>query len=148
MSASIRQDIRLEGQWRRERQQDFVAPAELTSETSLSSLELDTLRSQKLADGKDFCSPNYKLSRIEDVYLWMRRSLPRLHVHYDISTNNITARTNQLPHPRQQHPHTRHVQDDRHARHQGSSRAYGNVGIDPRELNARANTASAIIGST
>lgn len=39
---------------------DFVTPAELSCETSLSSLELDTLRWQKLADGKDLFSPNYR----------------------------------------------------------------------------------------
>jgi hypothetical protein len=39
---------------------DFVTPAELSCETSLSSLELDTLRWQKLADGKDIFSPNYR----------------------------------------------------------------------------------------
>ncbi|KAF2268280.1 galactose oxidase [Lojkania enalia] len=39
---------------------DFVTPAELTCETSLSSLELDTLRWQKLADGKDLYSPNFR----------------------------------------------------------------------------------------
>jgi hypothetical protein len=39
---------------------DFVTPAELSCETSLSSLELDTLRWQKLADGKDLYNPNYR----------------------------------------------------------------------------------------
>lgn len=39
---------------------DFVTPAELSCETSLSSLELDTLRWQKLADGKDLFSPSYR----------------------------------------------------------------------------------------
>ncbi|USP79324.1 hypothetical protein yc1106_06598 [Curvularia clavata] len=39
---------------------DFVTPAELSCETSLSSLELDTLRWQKLAEGRDLYSPNYR----------------------------------------------------------------------------------------
>jgi hypothetical protein len=39
---------------------DFVTPAELSCETSLSSLELDTLRWQKLADGKDLFMSNYR----------------------------------------------------------------------------------------
>ncbi|KAF1955332.1 hypothetical protein CC80DRAFT_415615 [Byssothecium circinans] len=39
---------------------DFVTPAELSCETSLSSLELDTLRWQKLAEGKDLYSPNFR----------------------------------------------------------------------------------------
>lgn len=39
---------------------DFVTPADLSSETCLSSLELDNLRWQKLADGKDLFSPNFR----------------------------------------------------------------------------------------
>lgn len=39
---------------------DFVTPAELTCETSLSSLELDSLRWSKLADGKDIFDPRYR----------------------------------------------------------------------------------------
>jgi hypothetical protein len=54
---------------------DFVTPAELTSETSLSSLELDTLRWQKLADGKDLYSPNYRwhycTTNPEGTHAWL-----------------------------------------------------------------------------
>ncbi|KAF2199905.1 hypothetical protein GQ43DRAFT_375131 [Delitschia confertaspora ATCC 74209] len=39
---------------------DFVTPFEISCETSLSGLELDTLRWQKFADGKDLFSPNYR----------------------------------------------------------------------------------------
>ncbi|KAF2017551.1 hypothetical protein BU24DRAFT_343830 [Aaosphaeria arxii CBS 175.79] len=39
---------------------DFVTPMEVTCETSLSSLELDSLRWQKLADGKEIFSPTYR----------------------------------------------------------------------------------------
>jgi hypothetical protein len=41
---------------------DFVTPASVISsfDTSLSALELDTLRWQKLADGKDLFNPNYR----------------------------------------------------------------------------------------
>ncbi|KAF2758572.1 hypothetical protein EJ05DRAFT_531639 [Pseudovirgaria hyperparasitica] len=41
---------------------DFATPASFVSsyETSLSSLDLDTMRWQKLADGKDLFSPNYR----------------------------------------------------------------------------------------
>ncbi|KAF4548445.1 Kelch motif-containing protein 1 [Elsinoe fawcettii] len=41
---------------------DFVTPASVISslETSLSALDLDTLRWQRLADGKDLFNPNYR----------------------------------------------------------------------------------------
>lgn len=41
---------------------DFVTPASIMSsfETSLSALDLDTLRWQKLADGKDLFNPSYR----------------------------------------------------------------------------------------
>ncbi|PVI06759.1 kelch repeat protein [Periconia macrospinosa] len=39
---------------------DFVTPAELSCDTSLSSLELDSLRWQKLADGKDLYNPHFR----------------------------------------------------------------------------------------
>ncbi|KAF2273390.1 kelch repeat protein [Westerdykella ornata] len=39
---------------------DFVTPAELSCETGLSSLELDSLSWQKLADGKDLFDPNFR----------------------------------------------------------------------------------------
>ena len=54
---------------------DFVTPAELSCETSLSSLELDTLRWQKLADGKDLYSPNYRwhycTTNPEGTHAWL-----------------------------------------------------------------------------
>ncbi|KAF2735740.1 kelch repeat protein [Polyplosphaeria fusca] len=54
---------------------DFVTPAELTCETSLSSLELDTLRWQKLADGKDLFSPNFRwhycTTNTEGTHAWL-----------------------------------------------------------------------------
>ncbi|ORY14207.1 hypothetical protein BCR34DRAFT_479960 [Clohesyomyces aquaticus] len=54
---------------------DFVTPAELSCETSLSSLELDTLRWQKLADGKDLFSPNFRwhycTMNAEGTHAWL-----------------------------------------------------------------------------
>ncbi|KAL7780382.1 hypothetical protein CFE70_010405 [Pyrenophora teres f. teres 0-1] len=54
---------------------DFVTPAELSCETSLSSLELDTLRWQKLAEGKDLYSPNYRwhycTTNPEGTHAWL-----------------------------------------------------------------------------
>ncbi|KAF2864859.1 kelch repeat protein [Massariosphaeria phaeospora] len=54
---------------------DFVTPAELSCETGLSSLELDTLRWQKLADGKDLFSPNYRwhycTTNAEGTHAWL-----------------------------------------------------------------------------
>ncbi|KAF2115119.1 kelch repeat protein [Lophiotrema nucula] len=54
---------------------DFVTPAELSCETSLSSLELDTLRWQKLADGKDLFSPTYRwhycTTNTEGTHAWL-----------------------------------------------------------------------------
>ncbi|KAF1971537.1 hypothetical protein BU23DRAFT_470546 [Bimuria novae-zelandiae CBS 107.79] len=54
---------------------DFVTPAELSCETSLCSLELDTLRWQKLADGKDMYNPNYRwhycTTNAEGTHAWL-----------------------------------------------------------------------------
>ena len=54
---------------------DFVTPAELSCETSLSSLELDFLRWQKLADGKDMYNPNYRwhycTTNAEGTHAWL-----------------------------------------------------------------------------
>ncbi|KAA8612658.1 Kelch repeat protein [Pyrenophora tritici-repentis] len=54
---------------------DFVTPAELSCETSLSSLELDSLRWQKLAEGKDLYSPNYRwhycTTNPEGTHAWL-----------------------------------------------------------------------------
>jgi hypothetical protein len=54
---------------------DFVTPAELNCETSLSSLELDTLRWQKIADGKDLYTPNYRwhycTTNPEGTHAWL-----------------------------------------------------------------------------
>jgi hypothetical protein len=54
---------------------DFVTPTDLSCETSLSSLELDTLRWQKLADGKDLYSPNYRwhycTTNPEGTHAWL-----------------------------------------------------------------------------
>lgn len=54
---------------------DFVTPAELSCETSLSSLELDTLRWQKLADGKDLFSSNFRwhycTMNAEGTHAWL-----------------------------------------------------------------------------
>lgn len=54
---------------------DFVTPAELSCETSLSSLELDTLRWQKLADGKDIFGPNFRwhycTTNNEGTHAWL-----------------------------------------------------------------------------
>jgi hypothetical protein len=54
---------------------DFVTPAELSCETSLSSLELDILRWQKLADGKDLFDPNFRwhycTTNAEGTHAWL-----------------------------------------------------------------------------
>jgi len=54
---------------------DFVTPAELSCETSLSSLELDTLRWQKLAEGKDLYNPEYRwhycTTNPEGTHAWL-----------------------------------------------------------------------------
>jgi hypothetical protein len=54
---------------------DFVTPAEISCETSLSSLELDTLRWQKLADGKDLFDPNFRwhycTTNAEGTHAWL-----------------------------------------------------------------------------
>lgn len=54
---------------------DFVTPAEVSCETSLSSLELDTLRWQRLADGKDLYNPNYRwhycTTNPEGTHAWL-----------------------------------------------------------------------------
>ncbi|KAH6643169.1 kelch repeat protein [Boeremia exigua] len=54
---------------------DFVTPAELNCETSLSSLELDTLRWQKIADGKDLYNPSYRwhycTTNPEGTHAWL-----------------------------------------------------------------------------
>ncbi|KAF2638246.1 hypothetical protein P280DRAFT_431411 [Massarina eburnea CBS 473.64] len=54
---------------------DFVTPAELSCETSLSSLELDTLRWQKLADGKELYNPNFRwhycTMNTEGTHAWL-----------------------------------------------------------------------------
>jgi hypothetical protein len=54
---------------------DFVTPAELSCETSLSSLELDTLRWQKLAEGKDLFDPNFRwhycTTNAEGTHAWL-----------------------------------------------------------------------------
>lgn len=54
---------------------DFVTPAELSCETSLSSLELDILRWQKLADGKDLFDPNFRwhycTTNPEGTHAWL-----------------------------------------------------------------------------
>ncbi|KAL5439921.1 hypothetical protein PMIN06_009803 [Paraphaeosphaeria minitans] len=54
---------------------DFVTPAELSCETSLTSLELDVLRWQKLADGKDMYNPNYRwhycTTNAEGTHAWL-----------------------------------------------------------------------------
>ncbi|KAF2006748.1 galactose oxidase [Amniculicola lignicola CBS 123094] len=54
---------------------DFVTPAELSCETSLSSLELDSLRWQKLADGKDLYPPNFRwhycAMNAEGTHAWL-----------------------------------------------------------------------------
>jgi hypothetical protein len=54
---------------------DFVTPAELSCETSLSSLELDTLRWQKLADGQEMYNPNFRwhycTMNAEGTHAWL-----------------------------------------------------------------------------
>jgi hypothetical protein len=54
---------------------DFVTPTDLRCETSLSSLELDTLRWQKLADGRDLYSPNFRwhycTTNSEGTHAWL-----------------------------------------------------------------------------
>lgn len=54
---------------------DFVTPAEISCDTSLSGLELDTLRWQKLADGKDLFTPNYRwhycTMNAEGTHAWL-----------------------------------------------------------------------------
>jgi hypothetical protein len=54
---------------------DFVTPAELSCETSLSSLELDTLRWQKLAEGKDLFSSSFRwhycTTNAEGTHAWL-----------------------------------------------------------------------------
>jgi hypothetical protein len=54
---------------------DFFTPTDLSCETSLSSLELDMLRWQKLADGKDLYSPNYRwhycMTNPEGTHAWL-----------------------------------------------------------------------------
>lgn len=54
---------------------DFVTPTDLNCVTSLSSLELDTLRWQKIADGKDLYSPSYRwhycTTNPEGTHAWL-----------------------------------------------------------------------------
>ncbi|PSN71728.1 hypothetical protein BS50DRAFT_484597 [Corynespora cassiicola Philippines] len=54
---------------------DFVTPNELSCETSLSSLELDTLRWQKLADGKEIFSTSFRwhycTTNSEGTHAWL-----------------------------------------------------------------------------
>ncbi|KAF2751561.1 kelch repeat protein [Sporormia fimetaria CBS 119925] len=59
---------------------DFVTPAELSCETSLSVLELDTLRWQRLAEGKDLFDPSFRwhycTMNPEGTHAWLLGTVP------------------------------------------------------------------------